>query len=60
MPVTLVDSFLYKPEIRLEAQLGLLKPLTLGKGSIQVQTDVIFPKDVDLNPATKAFLRLFD
>ena len=53
-------SFLYKPEIRLEAQLGLLKPLTLAEGSIMVQTDVIFPKDVDLNPATKAFLRLFD
>jgi len=53
-------SFLYKPEIRLEAQLGLLKPLTLTEGSIMVQTDVIFAKDVDLNPATKAFLRLFD
>ena len=53
-------SFLYKPEIRLEAQLGLLKPLTLGDGSILVQTDVVFPKDVALNPATKAFLRLFD
>ncbi|HKI49982.1 MAG TPA: LysR family transcriptional regulator [Desulfobacteria bacterium] len=53
-------SFLYKPEIRLEAQLGLLKPLTLGDGPILVQTDVIFPKEVDLNPATKAFLRLFD
>ena len=53
-------SFLYKPEIRLEAQLGLLKPITLAEGSIMVQTDVIFPKDVDLNPATKAFLRLFD
>jgi LysR family transcriptional regulator, low CO2-responsive transcriptional regulator len=53
-------SFLYKPEIRLEAQLGLLMPLTLGDGPILVQTDVVFPKDVDLNPATKAFLRLFD
>lgn len=53
-------SFLYKPEIRLEAQLGLLKPLTLADGPILVQTDVIFPKDVDPNPATKAFLRLFD
>ena len=53
-------SFLYKPEIRLEAQLGLLKPITLTEGSIMVQTDVIFPKDVDLNPATKTFLRLFD
>ncbi|MCG6881604.1 MAG: LysR family transcriptional regulator [Deltaproteobacteria bacterium] len=53
-------SFLYKPEIRLEAQLGLLKPITLMEGSILVQTDVIFPKDVDLNPATKAFLRLLD
>jgi len=53
-------SFLYKPEIRLEAQLGLLKPLTLGDGPILVQTDVVFPKDVDPNPATKAFLRLFD
>ena len=45
-------------EIRLEAQLGLLKPLTLEEGPILVQTDVIFPKDVDLNPATRAFLRL--
>ena len=53
-------SFLYKPEILLEAQMGLLKPLTLEDGPILVQTDVIFPKDVDLNPATKAFLRLFD
>ena len=40
--------------------MGLLKPLTLEDGPILVQTDVIFPKDVDLNPATKAFLRLFD
>ena len=53
-------SFLYKPEIRLEAQLGLLKPLTPAEGPIMVQTDVIFPKDVDLNPATRAFLRAFD
>ncbi len=53
-------SFLYKPEIRLEAQLGLLKPITLAEVSIQVQTDVVFRKDVDLNPATKAFLRLFN
>ncbi len=53
-------SFLYKPEIRLEAQLGLLKPLTLKEGPILVQTDVVFPKDVDLNPATKAFLRLVE
>jgi DNA-binding transcriptional LysR family regulator len=53
-------SFLYKPEIRMEAQLGLLKPLTLAEGSIMVQPDVIFPKDVALTPATKAFLRLFD
>ena len=37
-------SFLYKPEIRLEAQLGLLKPLTLGDGPILVQTDVVFPE----------------
>ena len=53
-------SFLYKPEIRLEAQLGLLKPLTLKEGPILVQTDVVFPKDVDLNPAAKAFLRLVE
>ncbi len=53
-------SFLYKPEIRLEAQLGLLKPLTLKEGPILVQTDVVFPKDMDLNPAAKAFLRLVE
>jgi DNA-binding transcriptional LysR family regulator len=53
-------SFLYKPEIRLEAQLGLLKPLSLEGGPILVQTDVIFPKGVALNPPTKAFLSLVD
>lgn len=53
-------SFLYKPEVRLEAQLGLLKPLTLSEGPILVQTDVVFPKDLDLSPPTRAFLRLFD
>lgn len=53
-------SFLYKPEIRLEAQLGLLKPVTLAEGPIFVQTDIVVAKGIDLNPPTKGFLRLFE
>ena len=53
-------SFLYKPEIRLEAQLGLLKPLTMKEGPIHIQTDVVFPREIDLTPPTRAFLRLFE
>ena len=50
-------SFLYKPEIRLEATLGLLKPVAVKEGPIFVQTDTVFPKGGDLSPPVKAFLQ---
>ncbi|MDQ1335292.1 MAG: LysR family transcriptional regulator [Thermodesulfobacteriota bacterium] len=53
-------SFLYKPEIRLEATLGLLKPVAVKEGPIFVQTDTIFPKGADLSPPVKAFLQLIE
>lgn len=53
-------SFLYKPEIRLEATLGLLKPIAVKEGPILVQTDTIFPRGVDLSPPVKAFLQLIE
>jgi DNA-binding transcriptional LysR family regulator len=53
-------SFLYKPEIRLEATLGLLKPVAVKEGPILVQTDTVFPKGADLSPPVKAFLQLIE
>ena len=51
-------SFLYKPEIELEAKMGLLKPLDIKEGPIWVQTDIIFAKRADLPPPAQAFLQL--
>jgi len=53
-------SFLYKPEIRLEATLGLLKPVAVKEGPILVQTDTVFPKGADLSPPVKAFPQLIE
>jgi DNA-binding transcriptional LysR family regulator len=53
-------SFLYKPEIRLESNLGLLKPVAVAEGPIYVQTDTVFPKGVNLSPAVKAFIQLIE
>jgi len=53
-------SFLYKPEIRLEATLGLLKPVAVKEGPIFVQTDTVVPKGADLSPPVKAFLQLIE
>ena len=53
-------SFLYKPEIQLEAKMGLLKSLDIKEGPILVQTDIVFPKGVDLSPPAQAFLRLIE
>jgi len=53
-------SFLYRPEIRLEATLGLLKPVAVKEGPIFVQTDTVFPKGVDLSPPVKAFLQIIE
>jgi DNA-binding transcriptional LysR family regulator len=51
-------SFLYKPEIQIEAEMGLLKSLQMKEGPIFVQTDIILPRDTEPSPPTQAFLRL--
>jgi DNA-binding transcriptional LysR family regulator len=51
-------SFLYKPEIQMEAKMGLLKPVEVEKGPILVQTDIILPRDAEPSPPAKAFLQL--
>jgi len=53
-------SFLYKPDIRWETQMGLLKPIYLEEGPIWVQTYLIFRKGVDLSAPTEAFLSFFE
>lgn len=51
-------SFLYKPEIQLEARKGLLKSIDIKEGPVLIQTNIIFPKDVELSPPAQAFLQL--
>lgn len=51
-------SFLYKPEIELEAKMGLLKPLDINEGPIWVQTDIVFARRAKLSPPAEAFLRI--
>ena len=51
-------SFLYKPEIEMEAKMGLLTPLHMQGGPILVQTDIVLPRDAEPSPSARAFLRL--
>lgn len=51
-------SFLYKPEIQAEVRKGLLKSIGIKEGPIFIQTDIVFPKDVELSPPAQAFLQL--
>jgi DNA-binding transcriptional LysR family regulator len=53
-------SFLYKPEVELEAKMGLLKPFDVEEGPILVQTDIVYPKEADLSPPARDFLRLIE
>ena len=53
-------SFFYKPEIQLEVRKGLLKSIDIEEGPILIQTNIVFPKDVDLSPPAQAFLRLIE
>ncbi|MGE5842568.1 MAG: LysR substrate-binding domain-containing protein [Deltaproteobacteria bacterium] len=53
-------SFLYKPEIEREAEMGLLKPLQLGDGPLYIETIIVVPDGVTLSPPSKAFLELVD
>jgi len=53
-------SFLYQPEIRMEAEMGLLKPVHVKEGPILIQTDIAYPRNVDLSPPAQTFLRLIE
>jgi DNA-binding transcriptional LysR family regulator len=53
-------SILYKPEVDLEAKMGLLMPLPIKEGPILIQTDIVFPSDMELSPPARAFLNLID
>ena len=53
-------SFLYKPEIAREAEMGLLRPLKLGEGPIYIETIIVVPDGVTLSPASRAFLEQVD
>jgi DNA-binding transcriptional LysR family regulator len=51
---------LYKPEVELEAKMGLLKPFDVEEGPILVQTDIVYSKEADLSPPALDFLRLIE
>ncbi|MGD9077737.1 MAG: LysR family transcriptional regulator [Desulfobacterales bacterium] len=51
-------SFLYKPEIELEAKMGLLNYLDIKEGPIWIQTDIVFPRKAKLSPPAEAFLQI--
>jgi DNA-binding transcriptional LysR family regulator len=51
-------SFLYRPEIEVEAEKGLLKILSIEGDPMVLHTDIVLPGDVAPSPAAKAFLRL--
>jgi len=53
-------SFLYKPEIELEARMGLLKSFGIKEGPILLQTDIVLPRGSDLSPPVRAFLQLIE
>ncbi len=53
-------SFLYRPEVELEAKMGLLKPLDIDDGPIFVQTYLVFPRNMELSLSAKAFLNLIE
>jgi len=53
-------SFLYKPEIDREAEMGLLKPLKLGDGPLYIETIIVVPEGATLSPASRAFLEQVD
>jgi DNA-binding transcriptional LysR family regulator len=53
-------SFLYKPEIEREADMGLLKALQLGDGPLYIETIIVVPEGVTLSPPSTAFLEQVD
>jgi len=53
-------SFLYKPEIKQETEMGLLVPLELGDGPLYIETIIVVPDGVTLSPPSRAFLEQVD
>lgn len=53
-------SFLYKAEVEREVEMGLLLVSKIKEGPILLQTDIVFPRDIELGPPTQAFLRLME
>jgi DNA-binding transcriptional LysR family regulator len=53
-------SFLYKPEIEREAEMGLLKTLKLGDEPLYIETIIVVPEGVSLSPPARAFLEQVD
>lgn len=51
-------SFLYRPEVEREAEMGRLSCVYVREGPIYIQTDIVYPKDVNLSPPAQAFLKL--
>jgi len=51
-------SILYKPEVEHEVKIGLMHCLDVKEGPILIQTDIVFPKEVDLSPPAREFLRI--
>ena len=51
-------SFLYKPEFQQEVKMGLMKFIPIKEGPIFIQSDIVFPIDMELSPPAQAFLRL--
>lgn len=51
-------SFLYRPEIEVEASQGLLKILPIAGDPIVLNTNIVLPSDLEPSPSAKAFLRL--
>ena len=53
-------SFLYRPEVQLEMNLGLLVSVALEEGPIFINTDIVFPGEVEPSPTARAFLNLIE
>lgn len=53
-------SFLYKAEVEREVKMGLLQVLKIKEGPIFLQTDIVFLRDIELAPPSRAFLRLIE
>jgi len=49
-------SFLHKPEVQLEAKMGLLKSIQIAEGPILLETIIVVPDGVTLSIPSRAFL----